>query len=403
MGEKRMELTTKVFIGMALGVVFGLVAPGAVDTVNIVGDLFLNAIKMVVIFLILFSVTVGVADLGDMRTVGKAGGATILFAAVTNALSSLAGVFAGVITNPAAGVSVPEAAKVAMPTAPSWKDIVLSVVPANVPDALVKANVLAIIFFSMFLGVALVMIGKKGQPVLDVLRSGSEAISAMVRMIIQFAPYAVFTLMAYTVAKFGSVVLTAMAKLILVIWVGTILFVVAYVVLVHLVLLKQSPMTFFKSLGEASLMALATCSSMATMPVNVENTTRLGVPRETATMVIGAGTAIINGGSSFYKAVGVLFIASLYGVHLSGSQLLVVAALSAFVVTAGVPAAGTLTIAVALTALGLPIQGIALLMAIDRLRDMISTWGNVVVHSLGACAVNAIAGAPTRAGLPEAG
>ncbi len=124
-------------------------------------------------------------------------------------------------------------------------------------------------------------------------------------------------------------------------------------VLVNLIIVKQSPVRFFKSLGEASMMALATCSSMATMPVNVENTTRLGVPRETATMVIGAGTAIINGGSSFYKAIGVVFIASLYGVTLSGTQLLVVAALSAFLVTAGVPAAGTLSIAVALTALGI--------------------------------------------------
>ncbi len=209
MGQKRMELTTKVFIGMVLGIVFGLVAPGAVDTVDVVGDLFLNAIRMVVVPLILFSVTLGMAGLGDMRTVEKAGMVTILFAAITNILSSLAGVVVGVITNPAAGVTVAEGAKVTAPAVPSWKEIVLSIVPANVPDALVRANVLAIIFFSMFLGVALVIIGKKAQPVMDVLRSGSEAITAMVRMIIRFAPYAVFTLMAYTVAKFGPVVLTA--------------------------------------------------------------------------------------------------------------------------------------------------------------------------------------------------
>lgn len=138
------------------------------------------------------------------------------------------------------------------------------------------------------------------------------------------------------------------------------------------------------------MMAIATCSSMAAMPVNVETThSRLGVPRETATMVIGAGTAIINGGSGFYKAIGVVFVASLYGVHLTGLQLLVVATVTAFVVSAGVPAAGTLAIAVALSAFGIPLEGIALLMAIDRLRDMISTWGNVVIHSLAACTVHA--------------
>jgi Na+/H+-dicarboxylate symporter len=390
MGRRRMGLTARVFAGMILGVVFGLVAPGAVDAANIVGELFLNAIQMVVVLLILFCVTLGVAELGDIRAVGKVGAATLLFAAVTNLLSSLAGVFAGLATNPAVGITVPEQVKVAAPIVPSWKEIVLSIVPANLMDALLKANVLGIMFFSIFLGVALVAIGKKAQPILELLRSGSEAITAMVRMIIRFAPYAVFTLMAYTVSRFGSVVLTAMVKLLLVIWVGTFLFVVTYAVLVNLLILRQSPVRFFKSLGEASMMALATCSSMATMPVNVENTTRLGVPRETATMVIGAGMAMINGGSSFYKAIGAVFIATLYGVSLSGTQLVVVTALSAFLITAGVPAAGTLAISVVLTALGIPIQGIALLMAIDRLRDMVSTWGNVVIHSLGACAVHSV-------------
>jgi Na+/H+-dicarboxylate symporter len=390
MGRQRMGLTTRVFAGMVLGVVFGLVAPGAVDAVNIVGELFLNAIQMVVVLLILFCVTLGVAELGDTRAVGKVGVAILLFASVTNLLSTLAGIFAGLVTNPAAGVTLPEPARVAAPIAPSWKEIALSIVPANLIDALIKANVLGVMFFSILLGVALVMIGKKAQPVLELLRSGSEAIIAMVGMIIRFAPYAVFTLTAYTVAKFGSLVLTAMVKLLLVIWVGTFLFVVAYAVVVNLLVLRRNPVTFFKSLGAASMMALATCSSMATMPVNVENTTRLGVPRETATMVIAAGMTMINGGSSFYKAIGVVFVATLYGVRLSGTQLLVVAALSAFLITAGVPAAGTLAISVALTALGIPIQGIALLMAIDRLRDMASTWGNVVIHSLGACTIHLV-------------
>ncbi len=391
MGRKQLSLTTKVFLGMVLGIGFGLVAPGPSGTIKIVGDLFINAIKMVVVPLILFSVTLGVADIRDMRTVGKAGVATVLFAAITNLASSLFGVVVGVLVNPAGGVSVPETAQVVEPTVPSWKDIVLSIVPSNVFDAIAKDNVLAIIFFSMFLGIALVKIGKKAEPILGVLRSGSEAIVTMIRMILRFAPYAVFALMAYTVAEYGASILTAMAQLLVTIWIGTILFVVAYTAIVNLLIVKQSPIKFFKALGEASMMAVATCSSMAAMPVNVENThSKLGVPRETATMVIGAGTAIINGGSGFYKAIGVVFVASLYGVQLAGIQLLVVAAVTAFVVSAGVPAAGTLAIAVALTAFGIPLEGIALLMAIDRLRDMVSTWGNVVIHSLGACTVHAL-------------
>ena len=202
--------------------------------------------------------------------------------------------------------------------------------------------------------------------------------------------------MASTMAEVGTSALAAMVKLLAAIWIGTILFVVVYSTIVNLAIVKRSPIVFFKALGDVSMMGIATCSSMATMPLNVERThEKLSVPRETAAMVIGAGTSIINGGSSFYKAIGIVFVASLYGVELSPPQLLVVAAIAAFLITAGVPAAGTLAIAVGASAIGIPVEGIALLMAIDRLRDMVSTWGNVVIHSLGATLVHAVA-TPSR-------
>ncbi len=387
-----MGLTTKVFLGMVGGVVFGLLAPNAAVAIDVVGDLFIRAIQMVVVPLILFSVTLGVAEIRDMKTLGRAGVATLLFAAVTNSLSSVSGVFAGVLVDPASGVTVPDAAQMVTPIMPSWKDILLSVVPSNVLEALAEGNVLAIIFFSALLGVALVSIGDKGKPVVQFLRSGAEVISAMIRIILRFAPYGVFVLMASTMAEVGTSALAAMVKLLAAIWIGTILFVVVYSTVVNLAIVKRRPIVFFEALGDVSMMGIATCSSMATMPLNVERThEKLSVPRETAAMVIGAGTSIVNGGSSFYKAIGIVFVASLYGVELSPPQLLVVAAIAAFLITAGVPAAGTLSIAVGASAIGIPVEGIALLMAIDRLRDMVSTWGNVVIHSLGATFVDAVA------------
>ncbi len=391
-----MSLTTKVFLGMVCGVVFGLLAPNAAVAIDVVGDLFIRAIQMVVVPLILFSVTLGVAEIRDMKTLGRAGVATLLFAAVTNSLSSVSGVLTGVLVDPASGVTVADAAQMVTPTMPSWKDILLSVVPSNVLEAFAEGNVLAIIFVSALLGVALVSIGDKGKPVVEFLRSGSEVISAMIRIILRFAPYGVFVLMASTMAEVGTSALAAMVKLLAAIWIGTILFVVVYSTIVNLAIVKRSPIVFFKALGDVSMMGIATCSSMATMPLNVERThEKLSVPRETAAMVIGAGTSIINGGSSFYKAIGIVFVASLYGVELSPPQLLVVAAIAAFLITAGVPAAGTLAIAVGASAIGIPVEGIALLMAIDRLRDMVSTWGNVVIHSLGATLVHAVA-TPSR-------
>lgn len=394
MSGKKMKFTTKVFIGLILGVIFGIVLPEYAPSLKIFGDLFMKAIKMVIIPLILLCVTAGVAQMGDIRTVGKVGISMLIFAAVTNFLSSLTGVMFGVIFNPAKGVIIPASLEGKFSAdAPKASEIILSIIPDNIFQAFNTNNILAIIFFAMMLGVAIVMAGKKGKVLLDVVQSGSDVVGEIIEIVIKFTPYAVFCLLAVTVSKYGATILGSLAKFVVIIWIGTIFFGLVWSFIICTFVTKIPFIKFLKSTSEAFMMGLATCSSSATMPLNVTNTEKyLGIPREMGAMVIGTGTAIINGGSSFYKALGAYFIATLFGVTLTTSNLVMITVMSSFLITAGVPAAGTLGIAVILSSLGVPLEGIALLMGVDRLRDMISTGVNIVIHSLGATAVNTIAG-----------
>lgn len=388
MAKRTIGTTTQIFVAMLAGAALGAVLPGVTSHLRVVGDIFINAVKMMVVPLLLCSIVVGIADLRDVRNVGTVGIATIAFAAVTNLLAAFFGTVAGVLTQPGAGLKPGNGVQAVANAQLSLRDVLLSIVPDNIVDAMAKSNLLAVIAFSALLGLAIVSVRERGEPVVALLRSSLDIISAVLKMIIAAAPLAVCALIANVVATTGWTVLAAMLRMVLVVWAGIGIFIVGYVSVIHIVLLRNSPLEFFRRTSEASLMALATCSGMVTMPVTIRNATELGVPHDKAALVVGTGTALINGGSSFYKAAAVVFVASLYGTTLSLHQLFIVVLLSAFLVTAGVPAAGTMSVAVALTMFGIPLEGIATLMAIDRIRDMPSTWGNVVTHALGARVVH---------------
>ncbi len=401
MANIRLNFTTKVFIAMILGIIFGLAFPKTAPSLQIFGDLFVKAIRMVILPMILLSVTAGIAQMGDMRTVGKTGVAMFLYAATVNFFSAFAGILVGVIVNPAGGIVIPSGLKAGAVAVPTASSVILSIIPDNIFAALAANNILAVVFFAMFLGVAIIMAGEKGKPLLHVIQSGSDVIAEIIRVVIKVTPYAVFCLLSIIIAKNGPAILGSLAKFLGAIWAGTILFVLVFSFVVCAFVTKKSWKHFIASSAEVTMMAMATCSGAATMPLNVANTEKyLGIPKQIGTLVIGTGTVIINGGSAFYKAIATYFLATLYGVTLSIPDLFFIIMLSAFVITAGVPAAGTLTTAIALNAFGVPLEGIALLMGVDRLRDMVSTAGNVVTQSAGAAVVYATAEQPISPNKP---
>lgn len=399
----RLSFTTKVFVAMVLGIVFGVIFPKFAPSLQIFGDLFIKAIKMVILPMILLCVTAGIAQMGDMRTVGRTGVAMLVYAAVVNFFSAVAGIGVGILVNPASGVIIPSGLKAGTFAPPTASAVILSIVPDNIFGALAANNILAIVFFAMFLGVAIIMAGERGKPLLNVIQSGSDVVAEIIRVVIKVTPVAVFCLLSIIIAKNGPAIIGSLAKFLGAIWAGTIVYVLIFTFAVSVFVTKKSWREFIAGSAEATMMAMATCSGAATMPLNVANTEKyLGVPRQIGTLVIGTGTVIINGGSAFYKAIATYFLATLYGVSLTFPDLVLITVLSAFVITAGVPAAGTLTTAIALNAFGVPLEGIALLMGVDRLRDMVSTAGNVVTQSAGAAAVHFAAG-PIAADKPADG
>jgi Na+/H+-dicarboxylate symporter len=297
------------------------------------------------------------------------------------------------LVNPAKGVVIPSGLKASTYTPVKATDVILSIVPDNIFSALAANNILAIVFFAMFSGVAIIMAGKRGKSLLAVVQSGADVVAEVIWVVVRTTPYAVFCLIAIIIAKNGPHILGSLAKFLASIWIGTILYVSLCTLVVAKFIIKKSWWQFISSTAEAVMMAMATCSSIATMPLNVANTEKyLGVPKQIGTLVIGTGSVIINGASSFYKAIATYFLVTLYGIHPSFSGLMMITFLSSFIIVGGVPAAGTLGTAIALNVLGVPLEGIALLMGVDRLRDMISTAGNVVVQSAGAAVVHSVAG-----------
>ncbi len=394
---KKLSFATIVLIALILGIAFGLLAPGAAKSLSVVGTLFTRALKMVMIPMILFCVTAGIAKISSPKAVGKIGIATVVFALITNIFSSAFGVATILIGDPTRGVSIEGLAPAEAAAAPSFSEIITSIVPDNIFTALTSNNTLAIVFFAMLFGIAIVLSGEKGLKTAEIVESASEVTSTLIGMVIKFTPVGVFFLMANTIANHGMSILSAMAKFLLCIWVGTILFILLWGFIFCTFVAKLPFGKFLSSVKEAFMMGLATCSSAASMPLNIENTEKyLGVPKELSTMVMSIGTVIVNGGSDVYKAAGACFLASLYGVEMGLPQILTIVLTTSVLVTAGVPAAGTLTIAVLLSSMGVPVDGIALLMGVDRLRDMISTAGNVYMHSLAAVVINKVCEEDTK-------
>ncbi|MBR2739889.1 MAG: dicarboxylate/amino acid:cation symporter [Oscillospiraceae bacterium] len=389
--KKKISFATVVLIALLLGVAFGFALPDVAKKLSVIGTLFTRALKMVMIPMILFCVTSGITKISSPKAVGKIGLVTLVFALVTNFFSSAAGVATILIADPTKGVSIEGLAPGEAAAAPTFAEIITSIVPDNIFTAFTSNNTLAIVFFSIVFGIAIVLAGEKGKLLADVFDSASEVTSKLIGIVIKFSPVGVFFLMGNTIANYGAGILGAMAKFVLCIWVGTILFIGIWGFIFTTFVAKVPFGKFLSSVKEAFMMGIATCSSAASMPLNIENTEKyLGVPKEVSTMVMSIGTVIVNGGSDVYKAAGAVFLASLYGVKFGFAEAMLVILVTSVLVTAGVPSAGTLTIAVTLTSLGVPVDGIALLLGVDRLRDMISTAGNVYMHSLASVVVNKI-------------
>ncbi|SHI51073.1 dicarboxylate/amino acid:cation symporter [Lutispora thermophila] len=388
---KKLNLSTKILIALIVGIVVGLLMQGAQDAANNYikpfGTLFLNLIKLIVVPLVFASLVVGTTGLGDVKKIGKIGGKTLAYYLLTTAFAVIIGLILANVLNVGANYSIPVDATAQAQEIPKFVDTLLNIIPTNPFKALVDGNMLQIIVFAIMLGASIMAIGEKGEPLKKGIDSLAEAMYKMTAAIMNYAPYGVFALIVPVVATNGPSVLLPLLKVIGVVYLGCVL----HAVLVYSSTIKAfgkfSPVEFFKKVSPASMFAFTTASSSATLPINMKCAESMGVPNHISSFVLPLGATINMDGTALYQGVCAFFIAQVYGLDLTVSQqiTIVLTATLASIGTAGVPGAGLIMLTMVLQAVGLPLEGLALIAGIDRVLDMARTALNVTGDT--ACAV----------------
>ncbi|MDR3230237.1 MAG: dicarboxylate/amino acid:cation symporter [Synergistaceae bacterium] len=400
-----MSLLLKISIGFVLGIVFGfVVGPMAAENValkdyvmpllDVVGRIFLTLLKMLIVPLVFSTIVVGAASVGDPRSLGRIGIKTLVLYLVTTAVAIVIGLALGNLIQPGVGMNIAGAAGKAQEGKPLL-EVFLDIFPSNPLDSLVKANMLQIIVFALFFGVASLFAGEKGKRVIGAFDAIAEVMYSITHMIMNLAPYGVFSLIAITAAKYGLSILAPFAKVIAAVYLGCILHAVIVYSGLIVVFCKKSPLWYFRGVQEASITAFVTRSSSATLPITIASVQdNLGVSESVSSFVLPLGATINMDGTALYQGVCALFVAQAFGIDLSiGAQVgIILTATLASIGTAGVPGAGLIMLTLVLTSAGLPIEGAGLVAGIDAILDAARTSLNVTGDTAVAAAVAASEG-----------
>lgn len=380
-GKKKIPLVWKIAIGFVAGILAGVAFGEKISVIAPVGTIFIALLQMLVVPLVFSSLVVGTASIGDPLSLGRVGVKTLALYLVTTAIAIAIGLTLGNIINPGAGMGLgADLSAFQIPTPPKIGQVIIDLFPKNPVASMAQANMLQIIVFALFLGMAAIFAGEKGKPLINVMDSLAEAMYKLTGMVMQVAPYGVFALIATTVAKYGISVMAPFGKVIFAVYLGC--FLHAAIVYSGLLTIWAhfSPLRFFKGVQEASIMAFVTRSSGATLPVNMRVTQEnLGVSEKIASFVLPLGATINMDGTALYQGVCALFVAQAFGIELSiGAQLgILLTATLASIGTAGVPGAGLIMLTLVLTQAGLPVEGVGLLAGIDAVLDMARTSINI--------------------------
>ncbi|MBM7551498.1 dicarboxylate/amino acid:cation symporter [Thalassobacillus pellis] len=392
-----MKLTTKIFIGLILGAAVGLAlhfwAPDLFETLdawffNPLGTIFLNLIKMLVVPIVFFSITLGVASLGDPKKLGRIGGKTIAFFLVTTTIAISIAISLAYLFQPGSGDFDTSGANYESQEAPGVVETFTNIIPTNPVQAMTEGNMLQIIAFAIFIGFALAMLGRKTEGVMKLVEQGNEIMMFLVNLIMRFAPYGAFGLLASAIGTMGLDGAAAMAAYMLVVLLALFVHLVVVYGSAVSILGKMNPIKFFKGFFPAFTVGFSTSSSSSTLPVSMKTAQEnLNVPKPISSFVQPLGATINMDGTAIMQGVATIFIAQVYGTDLAFTQLVmvVIVAVLASIGTAGVPGVGLIMLAMVLNQVALPVEGIALIIGIDRLLDMTRTAVNITGDA--ACAV----------------
>ncbi len=400
-----MKLSTKILIGMAAGVLVGTLlnwmsgeagsflanlAAWLVNSVfDVVGSIFIASLKLLVVPLVFVSLVCGSSAMGLNARMGQMAAKTLGLYMVTTAIAITLALLLANLIDPGVGIEMATAADYEPAPAPSVKQVLIDIFPTNPVQAMVEGNMLQIIVFSILMGVAMTHSGEPGRKVLEFFQSFNEVIMTMVTFLMHIAPYGVFCLLAKIFSELGIGAVLDLAKYFFTVLLVLLLHSLGVYSLLLKLLTGLNPLTFLKNVRPAILFGFSTASSNATMPVTMTVAEkRLGIDNAVASFTVPLGATINMDGTAIMQGVATVFIAQAFNVDISiGGYLAVIAtATLASVGTAGVPGVGLITLSMVLQQVGLPVEGIALIIGVDRLLDMVRTAVNVT----GDCMVSTV-------------
>lgn len=400
--KKPMSLTARVILGMVAGILTGFAIRtlfadnGFVDAyiVNglfeVGGKIFIASLKMLVVPLVFVSLVCGTSSLKDLSTLGRMGGKTLAFYITTTAIAITLALTMGTLFQPGSGADLTAASSFKSADAPSLGQVIINMFPTNPINAMAEGKTLQVIVFAVLFGIAISAAGKPGERIAALFDDLNAVIMKLVALLMNIAPYGVFFLMAKLFTGLGLGAIMNLAEYFVVLT-ATLLI---HGFVTYGVMLKSfsglSPMTFFRKMEDAVMFAFSTASSNATIPVTMETAkNRFGVDNKIASFTIPLGATVNMDGTAIMQGVATAFIAQAFNIDLSmGDYLTVIlTATLASIGTAGVPGVGLVMLAMVLNQVGLPLEGIALIMGVDRLLDMIRTAVNITGDSCVTCIV----------------
>ena len=406
--SKKSSLTTRIVIGMVAGIALGSILqwlmPNGSDLVfnlfffelslqaflvdgvlEVIGQIFMASLRMLVVPLVFVSLVCGVCSLQDTTKLGRIGGKAIGLYLITTAIAISLAIFVAIIIGPGEGVGMTTSSSFSGREAPSLAQVIIEMFPTNPFDAFAQGKMLQIIVFALLFGIAIALSGKAGERIASLFEDLSEVIMRLVAILMNLAPYGVFALLA---TLFTTVSLETFGNLI--IYFLVVLFVlIGHAVITYPVMLKLltglNPIIFLKKMRDAAIFAFSTASSNATIPVTLETATKkMGVKNSIASFTVPLGATINMDGTAIMQGVATVFIAQVFSQDLTLADYVtvVLTATLASIGTAGVPGVGLIMLAMVLEQVGLPVEGIALIIGVDRLLDMTRTAVNVTGDSM---------------------
>ena len=358
--------------------------------IEVGGRIFLSSLKLLVVPMVFVSLVCGAGSLDDLKKLGRLGSKTFGFYIATTALAIALALVLALIVSPGKGFVIDTPAAFEAKAAPSLVDVIVNIFPSNPIESMAKGEMLQIIVFAILFGIGITLAGAAGKRVLGTFNDLNEIIMKMVILLMEIAPYGVFCLLTKVFATQGFEAILPMGKYFFVVMAGLVLQMgVVYAGILKFIG-RLSPMKFFKKFSEVIVFAFSTASSNATLPVNMEVTEKeLGVHNSVASFTIPFGATINMDGTAIMQGVATVFVAQAYNIHLGLQDYLMVilTATLASIGTAGVPGVGLVMLAMVFNQVGLPVEGIGLIIGVDRLLDMSRTAVNVTGDAVVSCVV----------------